>query len=392
MKKRFITFLIDAFITKLFLILVIVSIGLLNGAALHYGDEPEVLNWDREGPYIFFENDSLLTSSYIRGNMEDGYFIERSAYPADSSFSTTSFNPMDGTSFDFIINAGFSSPATSYNDRNKIMAISDIEGNYQTFRDFLIKNNVIDQNLKWSFGQGHLVLLGDFVDRGFFSTQVLWLIYKLEQEAKNVGGQVHYILGNHEIKNLQGNYMSAAPKYFHVASILGRQQYQLYDEQSLLGRWMATKNTAELINGHLFVHGGIHPNIADSTLTLNRLNRMVRDRYRKAYYPKPGDDLVELFVSTETGPSWYRGYFKDDDLTEKEVDKGLLAFGANKVVVGHTLISDVKSSFNGKVIGINVGHPSDDHKNWPEKRSEGLLIDGDSLFRVLDTGEKIEMK
>ena len=78
--------------------------------------------------------------------------------------------------------------------------------------------------LNWTFGNGHLVLVGDFVDRGFSTTQVLWFIYKLEQEAEKQGGYVHYILGNHELKNMQGNYESASLKYFHVAAILEKQQ------------------------------------------------------------------------------------------------------------------------------------------------------------------------
>jgi len=51
-----------------------------------------------------------------------------------------------------------------------------------------------------------LVLVGDCVDRGQEVTQVLWLIYKLEIAAKNKGGSVHFVLGNHEIMNFQGNW------------------------------------------------------------------------------------------------------------------------------------------------------------------------------------------
>ena len=61
--------------------------------------------------------------------------------------------------------------------------LSDIEGNFQAFRDFLINAKVIDTGLNWTFGDKHLVLVGDFVDRGASVTQVLWLIHKLEQQA-----------------------------------------------------------------------------------------------------------------------------------------------------------------------------------------------------------------
>jgi len=40
------------------------------------------------------------------------------------------------------------------------------------------------------------------------------------------------------------------------------------------------------------------------------------------------------------------------------------------------------------VIGIDVKHPKDYHKNWPSKDSEGLLIEGNQYYRVFDNGEK----
>jgi len=88
----------------------------------------------------------------------------------------------------------------------KLIAISDIEGNFTGFSSFLKSNGVIDDNYNWTFGDGHLVLVGDFVDRGQHVTQVLWLIYKLEQEAEKHHGKVHFILGNHEVMNFRGNW------------------------------------------------------------------------------------------------------------------------------------------------------------------------------------------
>ena len=33
---------------------------------------------------------------------------------------------------------------------------------------------IIDKNLNWKFGKGHLVVLGDIFDRGSMVTEVLW--------------------------------------------------------------------------------------------------------------------------------------------------------------------------------------------------------------------------
>lgn len=109
--------------------------------------------------------------------------------------------------------------------------------------------------------------------------------------------------------------------------------------------------------------------------------------YYKAPYPKPDKSETELLLSSKTGICWYRGYFKED-LTQEDVNRPLQKFNAKAIIVGHTLQSKVKSYFNGKIIGIDVQHSNDYHKNWPNKNSEGLLIQGDNYFRVFDDGEK----
>ena len=47
--------------------------------------------------------------------------------------------------------------------------------------------------------------------------------------------------------------------------------------------------------------------------------------------------------------------------------------------------------FNGKVIGIDVKHPKDYHKNFPNSESEGLLIEKGKYYRVLHNGQKVEI-
>lgn len=111
-----------------------------------------------------------------------------------------------------------------YEMPSKLIAISDIEGNFTGFYSFLLVNKVIDQNAKWIFGDGHLVLNGDFIDRGDQVTQVLWLIYSLEEQAKQQGGKVHYILGNHEVMNMYGDVSYNDFKYMEVARRISKQR------------------------------------------------------------------------------------------------------------------------------------------------------------------------
>ena len=390
MKKRIWRYCKHVLLTIVVLLFVGIGIVVSLHGSIDYGHEPARLNLDKEGPYVFYENDSTVAVNYIRGNKTDGFTVDKDFYQVNSDIQAQCYLPFDDSTFDFRINTGIEIPKSSYNDGQPILAISDIESGYRAFRDFLMATKVIDKNLKWSFGRGHLVLVGDFVDRGFSTTQVLWLIYKLEQEAEKEDGNVHFILGNHELKNLQGKYESASPKYYGVASILSKQHHDLYSSSSFLGRWMASKNTIERINGVLFTHGGIHPDIANFKVTLDEVNRINRDNYRKSYFPKPEKTIEQLLLSTKTGICWYRGYFKDD-LSQAEIEKGIDAFDAKAVVVGHTIQWRVNKQFNGRVFAIDVKHPKDYNKNWPNKRSEGLLIEADKFYRVLADGTKKEL-
>ena len=93
-----------------------------------------------------------------------------------------------------------------------------------------------------------------------------------EQEAQKHGGSVYFILGNHELKNMYGDFGAASLKYTFVSSIMGKTQSQLYDQNSLMGKWLSSKNIIEKINGHIFTHGGLHPELANTNYSIQDIN------------------------------------------------------------------------------------------------------------------------
>lgn len=390
MKKRIVRYLKHILGTIISLLLIGVVIIISINGSFEYGNDPQAINLNREGPYVFYESDSSLHVNYIRGNKTDGFYLDKTEYHTNDEILANCHFPLDSSSFNFTIQSEITIPEAIYEDQQPILAISDIESGYKTFRDFLIANKVIDENLEWIFGKGHLVLVGDFVDRGFSTTQVLWFIYRLEQEARKKGGHVHFIIGNHELYNMQGKFKSASYKYYGVASILGKQHHDLYNKNSFIGKWMASKNTLELINGNLFAHGGLHPDIENYNITIDQVNQINRENYDQSYFPKPKESVEQLILSNKKGICWYRGYFKDD-LSQEEVEKGINKFNARAIVVGHTLQRSVKKLYEGKVFAIDVKHPKDYNKNWPAKKSEGLLIREGKYYRVFADGELLEL-
>ncbi|MGQ4661460.1 metallophosphoesterase [Lysobacter sp. F6437] len=370
-------------ITFLLLLAAVVAFGLYIGAEAHLFEDR--LAYDLDGEVHVFLEDGATVARTLKGNNDDGFRVETRDLSDHSGAKVDVVFPVDGSRFDVGIGHGIETPAAIHDDGEPIIAVSDIESGFGAFREFLINHRVADRDLNWTFGKGHLVLVGDFVDRGASTTQVLWAIYKLEQSARQAGGQVHFILGNHEIKSLQGNYQSANEKYFYIAGMFGKQQYQLFDDNALLGRWLASKNVLEIINGVAFVHGGLHPDIAKYGLPVEEINRIVRAGYRSLYYT-PVEVTRESFLrSSTTGPAWYRGYFKDD-LSQQDVERGLAAVGAQAVVVGHTLQGKVHDMYDKKVFAIDVRHPKDYLTSFPLRASEGLLVKDGKYFRLLEDG------
>ncbi|MFC3092966.1 hypothetical protein DRW07_01940 [Alteromonas sediminis] len=373
-------------VTCLLLLTGFASLVAMQGS-IAFGTDELAYKVGDEGPHIFHNQDSLDVM-YIRGNRETGFSIEKTHFSSNETIDIEVYFPKDGSRFSLPFTAHYETPASHYNDAQPIFVMSDLEGNLATFRDFLLQHNVIDAGLTWQFGQGHLVLLGDMVDRGYATTQLLWFIYKLEQEAKLAGGSVHMIIGNHEIKNMQGNMKSAANKYIPIAGMLGKHHAELFGEDAAIGRWLASKNVVESINGYLFTHGGIHPEIAALGLSLDDINQTIRSAYRQYYYPREDYSHDQhLLISNKTGPAWYRGYFKDE-VSEKQMDETLTAFNAKAIVVGHTLQFSVNSQFDGKLYAVDVKHPEDYTDNFPFKASEGLLLKDGQAYRLLDDGTR----
>jgi len=240
----------------------------------------------------------------------------------------------------------------------KIFVISDIHGQFQWFKELLIKHKIVNKKMQWRWGKGHLVILGDVFDRGEHVTETLWAVHQLEMQARRKGGRVHLLLGNHEVMILQGDLRYVHPKYSIVAETLNTPITVLYGPDYVLGQWLRTKNTVIKINDLLFVHGGIHPEIFARNLDMKSINRTVRQHL---------DSPAEIILSDETlhflfkgnGPFWYRGYFPDmngyERLEEDLINQTLDRFKAKHIIVGHTTQERITSLYKRKVIGVDSG-------------------------------------
>ncbi|MFD1063492.1 metallophosphoesterase [Winogradskyella litorisediminis] len=329
-----------------------------------------------DGPFII--NDSLLYVVDEANHLKITTVFDKDSIPVEVS-------NLNKTEFFVSLASGYDIPDSEYELPEKIVAISDIEGNFNAFSSFLYSNKIIDKNYDWIFGEGHLVLNGDFVDRGKNVTQVLWLIYKLDQQAKAQNGQVHFILGNHEILNFYGDYRYNNGKYIKAAQVISNKNNNeealrfLYSENSEIGKWLATKNVIEKIGDYIFTHAGLSPDILKYDLNIKDINKLVRKNYNNLVKI---EDKTERFLYSSDGPFWYRGLAREK-LKSQELDEILEEFKAKKIIIGHTPVDSISSKYEGKLINIDVHHG----QQMFSGKTYGLLIENCEEFIIDDTNK-----
>ena len=278
---------------------------------------------------------------------------------------------------------------SSYDDVSRIFAVSDIHGEYEAFSDILMNAGIVDEDLHWRWGTGHLVVLGDVFDRGDKVTECLWLIHRLEQEAVRAGGRVHYTLGNHELMVLRGDLRYVNPKYTGgIVAWSGVTYEDLYGPGMEIGRWLRSKHVAIRLNEILFVHGGLSVESVERGFTLDSINDMAREGIDLRSY-EIVFNVLWSFLFDAAGPFWFRGYYGDvegwyDRVSYRDLNRLLDFYEASAIVVGHTDIGTVGYFYDGRVFGIDVSLES-------LGSFQGLLWEDGVFYRVSGEGRREQL-
>lgn len=329
----------------------------------------------QDGPYVFYQNGEITMFS-VRDHVADS--ITWSITEKTKTKITVFPAGLRNRSFSLHLRDSLRPEPSVYPAPEKLFVLSDIEGEFDVFKALLVKSRIMNKRYHWTFGSGHLVICGDLFDRGKNVVPYLWLLYKLEDEAKQKGGYVHTILGNHDIMNLSGDYRYVDPKYFESAKMLGREYKQLFAADTELGRWLRTKNIIEKIGDRLFLHGGISPAVNASGRPVEDINQSCRPWYDGNRKNIPEE--LQVFFGRE-GLFWYRGYFLDPRASMNTVDSTLSIYNCKQVIVGHTIINkNIAAYYGGKVIGLDV--------NAHEGQGAALLISGDKLYTTDKKGKR----
>jgi hypothetical protein len=292
---------------------------------------------------------------------------------------------------------------------HRIVAVGDLHGDFSAWQDILRSASLIDDKRRWAGGDTILIQTGDAVDRGPNSLEIIRDLMRLQKEAARAHGQVIAMVGNHEAMNLTGDlrYISAADyagyadrrsasrrenvyesnktaiekayrekdpqmsgeaikKAWFDTFPLGRVEHQIaWSDHGEIGRWVVKNPVVVLLDGTLFVHGGISPSYLD--LTVAEINA----RAAAALAARNTDP--KAIINDDQGPLWYRGLAQPslskngDTLVahtaaqiqpagEEQLDAVLSAYGAKRIVIAHTpILSGIAFFDDGKLICIDTG-------------------------------------
>jgi hypothetical protein len=280
----------------------------------------------------------------------------------------------------------------------RVVAVGDIHGAYDTFVGILQASGLTDERGRWRGGRAVLVQTGDILDRGADSRRALDLLRRLERDAARAGGRVHVLLGNHELMRMIGDWRYVSPGeieafrtgqsaelrdrvFMVVEENVAKQaaaEKRPHDERAFrerfmkevplgylevqnafgpagdYGKWLRERPAVIKINDVLYVHGGISPQTAP--LGCAGINAAIRKDVEVAN-PTP-EQIMAMLGSSETGPLWYRGLAEEPEETFAPTVTSILEqMQARMVVIGHTVSESfrIRPRFAGRVMQIDTG-------------------------------------
>ena len=155
----------------------------------------------------------------------------------------------------------------------RIVVIGDVHGDISRLMNILYKLKIISTDMKWIAEPANTIVvqLGDQIDSLNRGATVEWEVLpdievvlemdKLDKIARNGGGRILSLIGNHEIMNFIGEYSYVSEKSKQVYDIEKRRK--IFAPGSKISTILAKRNIIIKIGDYLFCHGGLLPHHLD---------------------------------------------------------------------------------------------------------------------------------
>ncbi|ORC88018.1 serine/threonine protein phosphatase [Trypanosoma theileri] len=255
---------------------------------------------------------------------------------------------------------------------HRIIAVGDVHGDLDHFLKILSMADVIafpnnDTNdvvwkPKWEnkeieLHRTHrtklrttLVQMGDLIDRGANDLGVLEMVFSLFDQVKknHTSDNLVLLLGNHELLNLQGQFYYVEPE--SMGGFLTKTlRKRAFEKNGEFGSFILENFTVlHLEDSTVFVHAGLNEQVA--SMGVEAINKVTKQAVQDKDYRHP--------LLGSSGPLWTRQMIMDAMNGHcTNIQKMLLAIGAERIVVGHTpqRSGHVETYCDDSVIAVDVG-------------------------------------
>ncbi len=270
----------------------------------------------------------------------------------------------------------------------RLVAIGDLHGDLDATRRALRLAGAIDENDRWIGGDLVVVQTGDQLDRGDDERAILDLLERLRVQAKESGGAMHVLNGNHETMNVAGDFRYVTPGGYRdfaditdsgaSALLVSRQppnaqgRARAFFPGGPYAKKLAERNTIVIVGDTVFVHGGVLPQHVSQGI--GELNQEI------SAWMNGDTETIPGSLRSESAPVWSRHYStaNTNDAECKVLETVLRSLKAKRMVVGHTpQKSGVTSACNDQVWRVDVGLAA--HYGGNASRTQVLEIKGDKV-------------
>lgn len=274
---------------------------------------------------------------------------------------------------------------------SRVIVIGDLNGHLSVLHRTLEGLRVMSRDGRWIGGRSVVVQLGDVPNRGPQPRQAMTLLLDLQKEAREAGGDVIWLLGNHEVLSALrheayvsvGEYLEHATpaelelfylerfrvqfdlltprsdsalvppvagrlKVWEEEHAPGKEAYRReMGPEGRIGAAIRSLPVAIRMGPLVFVHGGLSPEWASSGLA----GLEARRRIAWAGAPHFYEDLpLDSLLRDPAGPLWHRSYClaPPTPALRHELDRALESVEARHMVVGHTRADAAQGGLPGR--------------------------------------------
>jgi predicted house-cleaning NTP pyrophosphatase (Maf/HAM1 superfamily) len=228
----------------------------------------------------------------------------------------------------------------------RVVAIGDVHGDLAATRSALKAAGAIDDKDRWLGGDLVVVQTGDILDRGDDEPEIIELLEKLGAQAKQAGGAVIVLNGNHELMNAARDFRYVTPEAMRDFG----DREQALDPGGPWAKRLAAHNLVAIINDTVFSHAGVLPDWVTHVDEANLSSRCWLDGQAG------GPSEPPLALTSDNSPVWTRAYGLADQTDCAQLKDALAKLGAKRMVVGHTVQqTGITSACDGALWRIDVG-------------------------------------